>query len=491
MESRCRLLAVIAAVVVVAVLLSSTGGVIQVRNSPTPSGAPFAAAVSAGATIPVGSYPYGITFDPVNGLLYVTNFGSNNISVVNATTNRVVAWIPMPFGIETLAVDSSTGFVYVAEAVYQVYAINPSTNRVQWTIPLLDAGCPFGCAPHVQTYDTANGDIYVTDLTSDNVTAIHGNQPVAVVPVGSGPNGAAYDSANGNIYVSNEGASVSSINLTVINGSSDRVVGQVSGSGGGPGVAYDGSNGDVYVCQNAGEVGQSNFVTVVDGNLNQILASIPIRSSCQGAVYDPANDYVYITDRFVPGGPDLSDVTIVDPTTNGIVLRMPTQLGPTGITYDSANHNIYVADSDTNNVSILPQIYRLNVRESGLPPGTNWSATVGGTTFFSTTPTISFPETNGTLNFSVGPAVNLTASPSSGQVTVNGGPQWLNVTFSKGGGGSGLLGLPGATGYYVLGGSVVVLVAATVVVVVLTRRKRRAKPSPSSPPTNGPTDLKP
>jgi YVTN family beta-propeller protein len=486
-KRRGGLLVALATVVVVAVLLPSIGGVAPIRSEPASSGTSPAASPSEGSTFPVGSYPAGIAFDPVNGLLYVTNFGSSNISVVNTSTNHVVAWIPMPFGIHTLAVDSSTGMVYVAETVYRVYAINSTTNQVQWTIPLLAYGCPTGCAPDPQVFDPANGDIYVTDLTSDNVTVIHGNTVVAVIPVGASPNGAAYDPANGKVFVSNEGNAIPS-NMTVINATTNRVVGQAYRSGGGPGVAYAGSNGDVYACTNGNQPGISNVVSVVNGTTDEVVATIPISTGCGSALYDPNNGYVYITDREEIGSQDASNVTVIDPGTNRIVLTQPVQLGPFGSAYDPANHNVYVADSDTNNISILPQIFRLTVHETGLPVGTNWSATVGGATLSSTNTSITFPETNGTYHLIVSNQTNRTACPSSGNVTVAGGPSKLNVTFSTstcGGTPAKSSGFPGTAGYYLLGGIVVALVAATVVIVVLTRRKRRAKPSPTTPPPDG------
>jgi YVTN family beta-propeller protein len=489
-EKRGRLLAVVAAVVVVAVLVPSVAGITPARSGPVPSLAPLATSLPVGGIIHVGAYPAGIAFDSVNDLLYVTNFGSSNISVVNATMNRVVAWIPMPYGIGTLAVDTATGVVYTADSGYTVYAVDPSSNTIGSTISLVGAGCPYGCGPEVQTYDAANGDIFVTDISANNVSVIHGATVVAAVPVGVHPNGAAFDSANGDVYVSNEGSSVPSINLTVIDGTANRVVGQVPGSGGGPGVTYDGSNGDVYVCENGDQINFSNLVTVVNGTNNNLVTSIPISSGCGGAVYDPNNGYVYVTDRYKPGGQYLSNVTIIDPDINRIVTTQPVQSGPIGIAYDTANHNVYVADSNTNNISILPQIYRLTVHETGLASGTNWSATVGGTTFSSTTSSITFPETNGTFNFTIGSVSNRSACPSSGNVTVAGGPREQNVTFSSSAGcgsPSGFLGFPGQTGYYVLGGITAVLVAAVVVVVVLTRRKRRARPSPTtSPPAGSP-----
>jgi YVTN family beta-propeller protein len=478
---------VVAAVVVAAVLIPSVANVSQVRGGPTHSRPVLASAVPADVTFPVGWYPFSITFDPVNGDLYVDNFGSSNISVVNTTTNKVVAWIPMPPDVEQVVADTKTGVVYAGAPGYgaAVYGIDPSSNRVVWTIPI---GCPQGCVADAQAYDPASDEIFVTNLDIGTVTVIHMATIVARIPVGSGgPNGAAYDTANGDVYVSNEGSCLSCLNLTVINGTTNRVVGQVLGSGGGPGVAYDSLNEDIYTCTNGDSYNVSNLVSVANGTTNTLVTSIPIDSGCEAAVYDPVNDYVYITDRYRLGV-DLSNVTVVDPDTNRIVLDLPVQMGPTGIAYDSANHNVYVADSDTNNISILPQIYRLTVHETGLPAGTNWSATVGGTTFSSPTPSITFPETNGTFNFTIGSVLNRSACPSSGKVTVAGGPREQNVTFSSSAGcgsPSGFLGFPGQTGYYVLGGITAVLVAAVVVVVVLTRRKRRAKPSPTTSPPGG------
>ncbi len=445
----------------------------------------------SGASIQVGQGPWGVAFDPVNNFVYVSNFGSGDLSVINTSTNQDLMAIPVPvlngYGNGPIAVNTATGVVYVGDGVGTVYGIDPTTNEVTWTIPLAAFGCPYGCGADVQTFDPANGDIYVTNIATNNVTAIHGTTVVATIPVGAGPNGAAYDSANGEVFVSNEGTSIRS-NLTVINGTTNRVAGQVYPVNTGPGVAFDDSNGYVYVCSNNVQANSSNFVTAVNATNQRVVTSIPISSSCGAAVYDPANGYVYVTDRNKPGGRDATTVTLIDPATNVVAVAQPVQLAPIGIAYDPVNHNLYVANGDSGTVSVLPQIYRLTVHESGLPSGTNWSATVGATTFSSTASTIMFPETNGTFNFTVASATDRSACPSRGTVTVAGGPRELNVTFPTstcGGSSKGLFGLPGATGYSLLGAFVAVLVAATAVVIVLTRRKRRAKSSPITPPPDG------
>jgi DNA-binding beta-propeller fold protein YncE len=441
-----------------------------------------------------------MTFDPVNGYLYVNtpNCCSTNITVINPSTNRVVALVPLPtYSIGPIAADTATGVVYAGDTVATVYAISPSTNQIVGTVPLEAYGCPYGCAPDVQTYDAANGDIYVTDIVDDNVSVIHGMTGVAAVPVGVSPNGAAYDSANGEVFVSNEGATIPA-NLTVIDGTTNRVIGQVYHSGNGPGVTYDSSNGDVYTCTNGDQANFSNVVSVANGTTNRVVASIPISSACGAATYDPANDYVYVTDRDRPGGQYLSNVTLIDPGTNRIVATLPVQEGPIPIAYDPVNHNVYVGNAVADTVSVLPQIYRLTVRETGLPNGSNWSVTIGGTTLSSTTPTIAFPEQNGSFKYTVpsvtaanstnGMLVTYTASPSAGTVSVSGGPQGTSVRFCTNAtacrpSSSGPSGLTEALGYYVLGGGfAALLVAGTVSIFVFRRRDRRVQRKSPSPP---------
>ena len=66
------------------------------------------------ATIPVGSAPQGIAFNPDNGFLYVANQGSNTVSVIDGTTNTVTATIPVGSLPQSIAFNPDNGFMYVA-----------------------------------------------------------------------------------------------------------------------------------------------------------------------------------------------------------------------------------------------------------------------------------------------------------------------------------------------------------------------------------------
>lgn len=384
-------------------------------------------------SISLSGSPTGIAFNPVNGDLYAnTPLGlSSNVTVINSSTNLVIARVLLPtFSDGPLAADAVTGMVYVGDYSSTVYSISPSTNKITGTVPL-STGCSNGCAPYVQMYDNLNGAVYITSLITNDIYAINRGSFVASVPVGVGPNGVALDTNNGELFVSNEGSSIPS-NVTIVDGKTNRVVGETYGAGGGPGIAYDSANGDVYTCTNGVQSGFQNNVSVVNAASRRVVATILTDSSCGAATFDPANGYVYITDQWAVGtAAALSNVTLVDPTTNRIVGRLPVGSGPGPVAFDPLNHNMYVGNVVSENITVLPQVYRLTFDESGLPPGTNWSVDVGRTEFASRTTSVAFPETNGTRNYTVLPVAGFEATPASGQVFVLGGNATLNVTFVR------------------------------------------------------------
>jgi YVTN family beta-propeller protein len=165
-------------------------------------------------SIPVGEFPgknpTGIVTNSINNTVYVTNMGSNTVSVINGTTNAVVANVISTTSEEVggsgffsptgIAYNSDNGNIYVTNRGSDtISVINGSTNSLIDEISL-DAVAPSGII-----YNAANNYIYVTNTGSNSVSVINGttNAVVENIPVGLGPNGIAYDQSNGNVYVSN------------------------------------------------------------------------------------------------------------------------------------------------------------------------------------------------------------------------------------------------------------------------------------------------
>lgn len=125
----------------------------------------------------VGTGPFGIGVNTVTNRIYVVNFGSNSVSVIDGATQAVITTITVgsyPVGV----------------------GINPSTNR-----------------------------IYVTNWGSHSVSVIDGftHVVIATIPVGASPEGVNVNSATNRIYTTNHGSN----NVSVIDGSTNSVIATV------------------------------------------------------------------------------------------------------------------------------------------------------------------------------------------------------------------------------------------------------------------------
>ena len=120
-------------------------------------------------------------------LAYVTNAGSGNVSVINATTNTVATTITVGLTPEQIAVTPNGTFAYVANSGSNtVSVISTFTNTVTATVPVGTG--PAGVAI------TPNGAFaYVANFVSNTVSVIAtaSNTVAATVPVGANPTGVA------------------------------------------------------------------------------------------------------------------------------------------------------------------------------------------------------------------------------------------------------------------------------------------------------------
>src|SRR5207245_3385889 len=107
---------------------------------------------------------------------------------------------------------------------------------------------------------------------------------VATVPVGSIPEGVAYDSARGEVFVTNlvDGT------VSVISDSTNAVVATVRVGSSPIGAAYDSARGEVFVTNDG-----SNTVSVISDSTNTVVASVPVGLPPSGAAYDPVERVVF------------------------------------------------------------------------------------------------------------------------------------------------------------------------------------------------------
>src|SRR5919198_5007165 len=82
-------------------------------------------------TLHIGKRPTGLAIDPNTDKVYVTNRDSNTVTVINSTTDKVVANVIVGKGPTGIGIESNTKRVYVANGLSgKVTVINSTTDKV-------------------------------------------------------------------------------------------------------------------------------------------------------------------------------------------------------------------------------------------------------------------------------------------------------------------------------------------------------------------------
>lgn len=145
----------------------------------------------------IGVEPARSAYDPLNGYIYIPdNSNPGTVSIINATTNALVTpQISTGDGSFSATYDPSNGLVYVSNMASSNVSVIDGTTVIK--------SIGVGSQPQGIGYNPINQDLYVANQNSNNLTVINGstNIVVANVNTGAGPYTAGYNPVNGFMYV--------------------------------------------------------------------------------------------------------------------------------------------------------------------------------------------------------------------------------------------------------------------------------------------------
>ncbi len=351
-------------------------------------------------TVTVGAEPYSAVYDYGNGLVYVLNENGNSVTVFNGTT--VAGTVKVGISPQYGAYDASDGLVYVpCDGSNAVYAINGTS--VNSTIAV-------GDYPLNATYDPDDGDVYVDNQLSNTVSVINETHVIATVAVGSEPWSGVYDAWNGWIYTPNGGTDT----VSILNGTKLAATVRVGSQpfyGG-----FDNASGLVYIAN----FGSSN-VSVINGT--SVIGNVAVGSEPLGAAWDADDGNVYVANS----GAD--NISAIDGTT--LVATYGGGSFAQNIIWASGDDDLYVPNESSDNVTVLASTLFANFTETGLPKGTDWWVTSSdGTTNQSTTSTVSLSLLLGNYTYVVGSA-NTSWEATGGAFGLTNRSIALAVTFHE------------------------------------------------------------
>jgi YVTN family beta-propeller protein len=143
------------------------------------------------ATIPAGTNPDGIVFEPATQTVWAFNGRSKDVTVIDATSRKVVATIPLPGKPEFPAVDGK-GIVFDnIEDKSLIVRLDAHTLKLTDSWP---AGCE---SPSGLAFDVAGARLFpVCDGKKMAVVDSNSGKVLATAAIGDGPDAAGWDAAH-------------------------------------------------------------------------------------------------------------------------------------------------------------------------------------------------------------------------------------------------------------------------------------------------------
>lgn len=239
--------------------------------------------------------PVGIGYNPNNNYMYVSDFGSNTVSVIDCSTNLIV-------------------------------------------------GSPIvvGSSPREIAYNSSNNCIYVTNQSSSSVSVIDCNSNtvlVSSIPVGLNSIGIAYNSINNCMYV----CSSSSSSVYVIDCATNTVTNIISLTGFNGFITFNPTNNIMYVSLQI-----LDSVAMIDCATNTVVGSlIPVGTTPEQMAYNSFSNSIYVTNL------NTNDVSIINCASNTVTSSFSVGNNPYGITYNSYTNSMYVSNSGDTYISII------------------------------------------------------------------------------------------------------------------------------------------
>ncbi|MGC1839100.1 MAG: YncE family protein, partial [Candidatus Acidiferrales bacterium] len=348
--------------------------------------------------VPVGSNPESATYDAATDQTFVANSGSDNVSVINDRSNRVVATVAVGNGPQATTYDPVADEVIVGNGgSNDVSVINGTTDLVAGTVPT-------GNHPIAAVYDAGTGAVDIANYGEGTVSELEFPTTYAVTFTETGlPVGTAWSVTLNGTWASS--------NTTEI--------------------AFAEPNG-TYAYSIAPIPGFTTTAPAGSAMVRGSPISVPVLWTV--SVYT-----ITFTEKGLPAGSlwwvNVSGGRSGSATSNAVTVAEPNGSYTYTVTtvagsFLAPGGGFAVDGAPLGESVTFLREYRVTLTESGLPAGTQWQVVLtGGGPFVSTNSTITLSEPNGSYDYGAS-STNQEYSAARGSFEVEGGDAFPVVPFA-------------------------------------------------------------
>ncbi len=285
------------------------------------------------ATITVGNKPRAVLWDSIHDKVFVANYNSASVSVIDGVTNQLITNVPVGANPYDLCLNTVNGRVYVSNyGAGTVTVIDGATNEVVTTINV-------GNFPQAMCFNPTTNQLYVANYRNAMLTVVDGatNSVITTVPVDSSPIALVYNPNYNKIYCANFARN----NVTVIDGTSNNVITTL-------GV-------DIQPCalvvDGAGNVAVANRLlgklTVINGQNEGVITTINVGTEPWALAHNPTERRIYVANS------GSNNIGVVNTQNYLLVGGINVGIHPRSLAWAGWVNKLYCANYDANSVSLI------------------------------------------------------------------------------------------------------------------------------------------
>jgi YVTN family beta-propeller protein len=270
-------------------------------------------------TITVGKGPFGVAATPDGSKVYIANTLSSTISVIDTLTNKVIS---------TLAVENAPRALALSPQGHRLYIVHDRFGMMDYArISVVDtvenavahvSSDPL-LAKHGVAISPDGSQVYISNFGGNDLLVFDAQEfkRVKTVPLGQLPDGVAVSADGAHLYVANHAEATLSVltskDLTEVK----RVV-----VGDGPfAIALLPQAHKAYVTLQ-GTVQANNKVVVFDTVKNETAGTISVGRMPMGIAITPDNRKIYVANKMA------NTVSVIDPTQDKVVTTIAVEDSP-------------------------------------------------------------------------------------------------------------------------------------------------------------------
>ncbi len=160
---------------------------------------------------------------------------------------------------------------------------------------------------------------------------------------GSAPHALCYNSQNNKVYCANSGLGT----VTVIGGDSNQVIATVPADPGPYDLCYNPTNNKVYCANYGSYLDEDSTVTIVDGATDSVIATLVVGHRPRALCCNPQDNKVYCANG------SSNNVIVIDGASNSVVATVAAGVGPRALCYNPTDHKVYCANNSDSSVTVI------------------------------------------------------------------------------------------------------------------------------------------